>query len=82
MSYNSGLPTVMDVTAADCVRADVLFGPSLCLCLADSITFCLGAVFIEFGGPLVFIVGLQIFSEGNTGAFGIRDFTVLDDPAF
>ena len=55
--------------------------PFLNLCLADGVTFCLGSVFIESGGPLVFIIRLQIFSQGDTGAFGIGNLTVLNDPA-
>ena len=82
MSYDTGLSAVMNITAAYSVGADVLFCPSLNLCLADGVTFCLGSVFIESGGPLVFIVRLQIFSQGDTGAFGIGNLTVLNDPAF
>ena len=81
MSYNTGLSAVVDVAAADNVGTDVLFCPSLNLCLADGVTFCLGSVYIESGGPLVFIVRLQIFSQGDTGAFGIGNLTVLNDPA-
>ena len=61
--------------------ADIFLCPAFPLSLADCISLCLGSVFIQFGSPFVFIVGLQVFSKRNTGAFRVRNLTVLNHPA-
>src|SRR5699024_568973 len=81
MSYNAGLAAVVDITSPDNVRADILFGPSFSLSLADAVTLCLGSVLKFPGKPFVVIVWLSVFSKGNAGAFGVRYFAVFDDPA-
>ena len=58
MANNAGLPAVMDITAADNMRADIFFVPSFRLRLTDGIPLCLGSILVKFGCPFVFIVWL------------------------
>lgn len=82
MSYNAGLPAVVDITSPDNVRADILFGPSFSLSLADAVTLCLGSVLKFPGEPFVVVVRLFVFSQGNAGTFGVGYFAVFNDPSF
>ena len=82
MADDTGLAAVMNVASADDVRTDLLFGPAFPLRLQDAVALGLRAVFQLLEKPFVVVVWLQIFAEGDAGAFGIGDFAVLDDPAF
>ena len=81
MPHDPGLAAVMDIVAAHDVGANPFFGPAFPLGLADGVTLGLGAVLIELRSPLVFVVRLQVFSQGNAGVFGMGDLVVLNDPA-
>ena len=81
MSHDPGLATVVDMTASDDMASHRLLRPTLVLRLHDIVTFGLRAVLGIAGRPLIVIVGLQVFPEGDAGASGIGDFTILNDPA-
>ena len=81
MAHDTGLAAVVNMAPADDVMADVLFGPALDLSQADALPLGLGAVLILFVEPLVVVLRLIVFAQGDAGALGVADLAVLDDPA-
>ena len=71
MAHDTCLSTVVDVAAADDVGTDALLCPSLPLRLTDTVTLCLGTIFIFPVQPFVVVVWLFVFSKRNTGTLGI-----------
>ena len=80
MSHDTGLSTIMDITSSDNMGTYLFLGPPFQLCLANTVTLCLGTI-LKFGlGPFIIILRLQIFTQRDPGAFGLIDVTVLNDP--
>jgi hypothetical protein len=65
------LAAIVYATAADDMGADVFLCPALVLRLANCIPFCLSAILETLSSPLIFVVGLKVFSQRNTAATGI-----------
>ncbi len=82
VSHDSGLTAVMNLTAAHDVAADVLLVPALVAGLQNAVSFGLGSVLVFGLQPLIIVVRLQIFAQGDAGAFRLVDLAVLNDPAF
>ena len=81
-SNNAALFTVVDITAADDMAADLFLEPSVVLTAADRVTFHLGRAFDMPVCKIMVVVGVKILAERDTGTFAVADFAVLDNPAF
>ena len=76
------LLTVVYVAAADDVAADLLLQPSVVLAAADRVALHLGGALYIFMCEVLLVVGIKVFAQRNAGTLAVRNFTVLDDPAF
>ena len=81
VAHNSRLPAVVDIAPAYDMGTDAFLRPPLGLRLTDTVPFRLGAVLIFQLRPFIIVAGLQIFTQGNTAAFGMGNIAVLNDPA-
>ena len=70
MADNPRLPAVMDIASPDDMRPYALLCPAFPLGLADAVSLRLRAVFIFPVKPLVVIIFLQVFPQGDAGASG------------
>ena len=73
--------TVMDMAAADDMRADIFLEPSVILAAADGITLHLCRALHTVLGEIVVVLGIEVLSERNTAATAVGNFAILDDPA-
>ena len=78
---DSGLPTVMDMVAADNMGAHMLLIPALVGSLANGVPLSLGTILVLPLEPLIIIVWLEVLAKGNTRTLGVRNITVFYNPA-
>ena len=78
---DAALLAVVDVAPADDVAAHVLLQPAVVLPAADGIPLHLGGGFDVLSGEVVVVVRVAVFAQGDSGAFGVGNFAVLNDPA-
>ena len=71
----------MDIISADDMAADFLLQPSMILAAAYGITLHLSRTLDLLVGKVMVVVRVEVFADGNTGAFTVRNVTVLNDPA-
>ena len=78
---DTALLTVMDVISADDMAADLLLQPSMILAAAYGIALHLGRALDLLISKVVVVVRVEVFADGDTGTFTVRNVTVLNDPA-
>ena len=79
---NAGLFTVVDVTAAYNMMADILLQPAVVLPAADGIPFHLCGAFHMPGSKIHIIFRIPVLSERDSATAAVADLTVFNHPAF
>ena len=80
-AYDAALFAVVDVVSSYDVRADIFLEPAVVLSAADGIALHLRRAFYVLICEEVFVLGVQVFADADSGAFGEADVAVLYYPA-
>ena len=79
-SYNTSLLTVMNMASSYDMVTDILLKPSVILSSADRISLHLSRALNVLRVEIHIILGIFVFTQGDTAALAAPDLTILDNP--